>query len=363
MLAGRTQTTAAASGRDGFVDAVRAAAILRVVVVHALGPLGWLWWPAPLWVMPGMPLVFFCSGALMWQSLDRRPDAAWQVVRGRERRLLVPVAVFVLAMVVLSAVLAAVTGAARYQLHLSGWYRWIWLDVPAPSQAVRDHDGQLWFAGTFAVLLAVAPVLARLHRRHLAMPLALAGALAVELGTTHPPQALTKLAMYAPFFCAGFYYGDGTLVRLRERRGAPPLLAAAGLLAATGAAVYVVDPRNPNIAIAAVLPVAAAWGLLLLALRPQVTALSARWDRGVRWVSDRTLSIYLAGWPAARAAERSADALFGADETGAALWTTTYLGLTALLVVVGAALLHPVEKLARRPMSDWFEWAGRGSNP
>ena len=340
--------------RDEFVDTVRAAAILRVVAVHVLNPLGWLWWPAPYWVMPGMPLVFFCSGALMLTSLQRRPDAQWTAVRGRLRRLLVPCLAVLVAMVALSAVLAAATGRARYQLDFSGWYRWLVWDVPAPSAAVRAHDGQMWFVGTFTILLGVSPALARLHRRHLALPAALLFGLGVALFVPQPSQALNHLGMYAPFFCAGFYYGDGTLVRARERLGALPFAAASGAFAALSVVVFLRDGRNPNAAITSALTVATTWLLLLLAARPAVQALGRRWDRGVRWVSNRTLSIYLAGWPATRAALRSANALYGADQLGSARWTATFLVLTVALIALGTALIHPVENLARRPVDQWF---------
>ncbi len=363
--------------RDEFVDTVRAAAILRVVAVHVLNPLGWLWWPAPYWVMPGMPLVFFCSGALMLTSLERRPDAPWTVVRGRLRRLLVPCVAVLAAMVALSAVLAATTGRARYQLDFSGWYRWLVWDVPAPSAAVRAHDGQMWFVSTFTILLAVSPVLARLHRRHLALPASLVLAAVVAFAVPDPGQALNHLGMYAPFFCVGFYYGDGTLVRARERFGALPFVVGTGLFAAMSVVVLLRDGRNPNAAITSALTVATAWLLLLLAARPAVQALGRRWNRGVRWVSGRTLSIYLAGWPATRAALRTADALYGADQRGSARWTATFLALTMVLVALGTVLIHPLENLARRPVDQWFrprtdaappsaepeQWAGRGSNP
>jgi peptidoglycan/LPS O-acetylase OafA/YrhL len=354
VLAGGTPTAAAPAARDEFVDTVRAAAILRVVAVHALNPLGWLWWPAPYWLMPGMPLVFFCSGALMLTSLERKPQAQWTVVRGRLRRLLVPCIAVLVAMVAISALLAAVTGRARYQLDWSGWYRWLIWDVPAPSAAVRAHDGQMWFVGTFTILLAVSPLLVRLHRRGLALPAALAFGLGIAFFVRQPGQALNHLGMYAPFFCAGFYYGDGTLVRVRERQGARPFLFATFLLAALSVVVFLRDGRNPNAAITSALTVATAWLMLLLAARPAVQALGRRWNRGVRWVSNRTLSIYLAGWPAAQAARRTANALFGVDELGSARWTVVFLGLTVVLLAAGTALIHPLEKLARRPLKEWF---------
>jgi peptidoglycan/LPS O-acetylase OafA/YrhL len=354
VLAGATPTTATPTGRDEFVDTVRAAAILRVVLVHAIGPLGWFWWPAPYWIMPGMPLVFFCSGALMFQSLDRRPQAQWHVVRSRLRRLLVPCLAVLTAMVAVSAALAAITGKTRYQLDWSGWYTWLIWNVPTPSVAVRAHDGQLWFAGTFTILLASSPILARLHRYHLALPLALIAGLSVAVFVRSPGQALNHLAMYAPFFCAGFYYGDGTLVRVRERSGPLPFVAGTALLAALSVVVFLRDGRNPNAAVTSAVTVAGAWLMLLLAARPAVQMLGRRWERGVGWVSRRSLSIYLAGWPAASAARRSANALLGVDQIGSAVWAAVFLALTFAFIVAGTAMIFPVEELARRPVGQWF---------
>ena len=118
--------------------------------------------------------------------------------------------------------------------------------------------------------------------------------------------------------------------------------------------MFLRDGRNPNAAITSALTVATAWLMLLLAARPAVQALGRRWNRGVRWVSNRTLSIYLAGWPAAQAARRTANALFGVDELGSARWTVVVLGLTVVLLAAGTALIHPLEKLARRPLKEWF---------
>ncbi|MFM7064466.1 MAG: hypothetical protein ACKO04_13385, partial [Actinomycetes bacterium] len=112
--------------------------------------------------------------------------------------------------------------------------------------------------------------------------------------------------------------------------------------------------RNPNAAVTSALTVATTWLLVLLAARPAVQALGRRWDRGVRWVSGRTLSIYLAGWPATRAALRTADALLGADQQGGATWTALFLTMTFVLVALGTALIYPLEQLARRPVSEWF---------
>jgi peptidoglycan/LPS O-acetylase OafA/YrhL len=94
--------------------------------------------------------------------------------------------------------------------------------------------------------------------------------------------------------------------------------------------------------------------MLLLAARPAVQMLGRRWERGVGWVSRRSLSIYLAGWPAASAARRSANALLGVDQIGSAVWAAVFLALTFAFIVAGTAMIFPVEELARRPVGQWF---------
>jgi hypothetical protein len=77
-----TTTQRPAKQRDGFLDALRAVAIIRVVLWHAFGT------PIISWVIATMPMMFFVAGSLLHNSLEARP--AGQVLRSRLRRLLVP---------------------------------------------------------------------------------------------------------------------------------------------------------------------------------------------------------------------------------------------------------------------------------
>jgi peptidoglycan/LPS O-acetylase OafA/YrhL len=65
--------------RNGYLDLLRAAAIVRVVVYHATG------WAALTVVFPAMSVMFALAGSLMAASLDRW--GPWAVER-RMRRLL-----------------------------------------------------------------------------------------------------------------------------------------------------------------------------------------------------------------------------------------------------------------------------------
>ena len=316
----------------------------------------------------------FCSGALMLTSLQRKPQDQRSVVIDRLRRLLVPSAAFLAGAILLSAVLAATTDEARYAVDWSQWPRWLlpW-GPPAPSPAIRLHDGHLWFVGTFVAMLLASPALVRLHRRNLALPLAIA--FAVVIASSVPSDLLPahKLGMYAPFFCAGFYYGDGSIMKFRSRWGSAPFLVACAALIPIAIAVGALDSRHPNLSVPSALSVAGAWGALLLAAQPAINQLGRRFNRAVRWVSARTLSIYLVGWPAAQAAKRTTDLV---ADRGTGVWAALYLLATAVILGVGVTLLHPLERFAQRPLLQHrFQaskatrsypkmlWAGRVSNP
>ena len=55
--------------RDGLLDLLRSLSITRVIGIHLIGRSGFWFWPAPTYVLPGMPMVFFVSGALVRKTL------------------------------------------------------------------------------------------------------------------------------------------------------------------------------------------------------------------------------------------------------------------------------------------------------
>ena len=64
---------ALASQRDSFLDLLRAVSICRVVLLHTLLRPPVVYLPWVMWIYPGMPEVFFVSGAVTAQMLSRRP--------------------------------------------------------------------------------------------------------------------------------------------------------------------------------------------------------------------------------------------------------------------------------------------------
>ena len=73
------------SGRDRYLDLLRALALVRVVFYHTFN---WTWLPI---VFPSMGVMFALAGSLMVRSLKR---PALSVIRGRLRRLLPPMWLF-----------------------------------------------------------------------------------------------------------------------------------------------------------------------------------------------------------------------------------------------------------------------------
>ena len=72
--------------RERFLDAVRALAVVRVMVWHAFG------FAAITYFVSAVPAMFFVTGSLLARSLDRHGYVA--TLRDRTRRLLIPLWLF-----------------------------------------------------------------------------------------------------------------------------------------------------------------------------------------------------------------------------------------------------------------------------
>jgi peptidoglycan/LPS O-acetylase OafA/YrhL len=297
--------------RNRYADLLRAAAIGLVVFGHwlltsvtdqggqlsggsAMADIGWSGWGTLLFQV--MPVFFLVGGyvnALSW-TRHRDEGASWAGwVRRRAIRLLRPTTLFVAAIVIAAAACGR-AGANPAELAQAGW-----------GVAL-----QLWFLPLYLLLIALTPALLRAHRRWgLAVPAAFTLAAAgVDAGVIGARLAGLGYANYLLVWGAmhqwGFAWQDGTLTRRRWR---PWALAAAGGLAlgallssgpfpvnmvgTTGGGVNNTIP--PSVALLAFAAVQAG---LLLAAEPAVSGLLARGGRlwrGVRWLNDRVLTIYL----------------------------------------------------------------------
>ena len=86
MTASVGSTVPGVRRRELYLDGLRTAAIVRVVIYHTIGG-AWL-----SWAFPAMGVMFALAGGLMVNSLDKQP--ATTVIRNRIRRLLPALWVF-----------------------------------------------------------------------------------------------------------------------------------------------------------------------------------------------------------------------------------------------------------------------------
>lgn len=215
-------------GRDRVVDLLRAASILLVVSGHwliatavrvdgdlrgtnALAVLSWL---RPVtWAFQVMPVFFVVGGFANLRSL--RPDAPGAVDVGtfvavRAERLLRPTVLFAAVWLPLAAVAVRISDRPR----LAG-------DV------ARIAAQPLWFLAVYVLVVLVAPLQLRAHRRNAALTLAvLAGVVvgldALRLSEVAPgPAVLNYLAVFLFAQGMGFAYAEGRL------SGVPPRVALA----------------------------------------------------------------------------------------------------------------------------------------
>jgi fucose 4-O-acetylase-like acetyltransferase len=230
----RLLADATPAGRDRYVDFLRVTSIATVVLGHwtitavgrssdglaagnVLSATPWLW--LATWVFQVMPVFFFVGGfanMVSWQAMDRRGGGYVEFLSGRMGRLLRPVLVFVIVWLVLPLILGRL-GLPSDQVELVG-----------------EVMGQpLWFLGVYLVVVALAPVMVRLHRRfRLWVPATLA-AVAAAVDTLRFAAGLQEvgylnlLVVWTLVQQVGFFYADGTLPRLSRRALAG--LAAIGL--------------------------------------------------------------------------------------------------------------------------------------
>ena len=225
--------------RDRYVDLLRVASLGVVVVGHwlmavvlvgrdgavsATNVLTIVPWLQPAtWLLQVMPVFFFVGGfshAVALASLRRRGGGYVEFVRSRTERLIRPTAVFIGVWLALGLAIE-VTGHHRGVLAL----------------ATGTVAQPLWFVGVYLGIVAMAPVMLRLHRRTARWPYAItlsliAGAVAVDVlrfGAGIPYVGFVNVALvWLAVHQLGFLYADGILPRGRR----PAVFMAAGGFAA-----------------------------------------------------------------------------------------------------------------------------------
>ncbi len=352
----------AQGGRDQFLDMLRAWSILRVVAVHIMGlaPVTILWWPAPSFVLPGMPMLFFVSGALALRSLDpggRRTTSARGFLLDRLRRILIPYWAYFAVVAGITIVVDMVRDGDLTQINYTRMALGpIPLINPITSPSGFLGMVHLWFLVVIIWLTLLAPALVRWHRRTprllllVSISLLVAVPLLARSGHVIYPE-IGALALFQFFYVLGFSYTDsGIVLGLPGHLGRIRIGGWRALLvgvAFTGVAWALWRWEHP-ISIQDSALVQAALGIsaigFMVWLREPLVALAGRVRPQLAWLTRRTLTIYLWGWPC------TALAKMAVDKIGLTGWTSmgVFLSLTVVALVTAVRVFGPLEDRAAR---------------
>lgn len=355
--------------RDPFLDSLRTWAILRVVAVHmlALAPVSLLFWPAPTFVMPGMPLVFFVSGALTLRALAppthgsmraRRTMATGDFWHDRFRRLLIPFWVYVTVATVVALILDFAHADDRYTVsQIRAALSFVPLINPINSPVGYDGVVHLWFLVVIAWLLLLAPLLVRAHRRFPRLTLAASFLVAAfvplfDMHTQRPVFAeINAIALFQFFFILGFWYTDARLVSLSSDTSSGPRHwfdgagAFALALAAFVAAWLVWRFQEPDFVNASPWVhglLGLGWLSLVLRARSWMVRLALVLAVPLAFLNRRALTIYLYGWPTTALANKVVEAQQWQGWFAAVAFFAAAVGMLVLAVVI----FGPVEDYA-----------------
>lgn len=345
-----------AGGRDRYLDALRALALVRVVTYHTFM---WAWLSL---AFPSMGVMFALAGSLMARSLDQRP--ALPVLRGRLRRLLPPLWLFA-AVVVLAMM---IHGWAPKAHHMGSWWTamLLWVvpigDPPGSAWAAQATD-ILWYLHTYLWLVLLSPLLLRVFRLSPVVVLCLSLVPIVVVQTVWTPPdndagtVATDVATYVTCWLLGFAHRDGLLERLRTR---PALVIAVPVMAAGGwwAFHHLQDGTYDlnNIPVAQALW-SAGFVMVLLGFRPKMDWVGRirPLERLIGIFNARAVTIYLWHEVALVLSVPLIDAMWQvtAFEMSLPLGSTWFqFGVTWVLIAVAVMLFGWLEDIAarRRPM-------------
>ena len=331
--------------RDPFIDGVRSVAIVRVLLLHLFMWIEMSWIGTFSYFMPGMPLVFFISGALASQSLRSN---GWAERRrfwwDRARRIFLPFWAFA-ALAVATCVIADL--AIDDHAYDYAWERaWAWVVPLAGPRASAGLDRlvwHLWFMSSLILMLGSAPLTVALHRRWPWSGAIAFASIAVLLAVLRIEtfNVLHNALLFGAAFQLGYGYSDDRLKRVHPGW----LLAAGGALfafalgwhlsSARGSMVHTIPLAHVSLGLAFV----AFW----LALRgPASRLFELPWFVELRRrVNPRAYTIFLWGPIANEIAWRCVGTL----ESGK---LAAYIALSLVLLYGAIRAFGPIEDLAAR---------------
>jgi peptidoglycan/LPS O-acetylase OafA/YrhL len=201
--------------RNRYLDLLRAAAIVRVIVYHLFG------WPWLSILLPAMGIMFALAGSLTAASLDRR--SAGNVIASRLRRLLPPL--WALALIAVPAMLYLGWKQEGGGDEPLGWKLGLWLlpigDPPGSERGV-DVWEPLWYIRAYLWFVVTSPLLYLAYKRigwaAVAAPIvgiAILDKTGFALPFGRADAAMWDFATYGACWIAGFAHHDGRLARLR----------------------------------------------------------------------------------------------------------------------------------------------------
>jgi peptidoglycan/LPS O-acetylase OafA/YrhL len=341
------------ASRSRYIDTLRAAAIFRVIIYHAVG---WAWLTIAL---PAMGVMFALGGSLMAASLSKH--GARRAVTSRIRRL-VPA---LWALGALAVPLMLFHGwSTTADDHPLDWPKLLFWIVPVgdpPGSAWGEPLWEvLWYLRAYLWFVLASPVLHAVYRRApwptIGAPLIALAALMVT-GFRLPDAGdaiMWDFVTYCACWIAGFAHQDGRLARL-------PLtihIALVGVLGASGGYWLLTHPSAEGLDLNSVPVARTMWSLafVLAALRwhptmawlDRVRPLSA----AVRLINARAVTIYLWHFPLISVAVLLLAPL--GLTYGSPGFLAVLLLAVLLLVAVAVAALGWVEDIAaRRPPALW----------
>ena len=290
----------ATKDRERALDALRAIALVRVVLWHTYGN------AVITYIVAAVPAMFFVSGSLFAKSAQRKP--IFEVVRNRIRRIIVPLWAFSAVALLAMSVAHRVDQTDATNVPWRGMWLWfVPLADPHGSAWEGGHlSAPLWFVRAMLWVLLASPLLLIGMRRR---PVAVLGALALvvlalDLVGREPTWRVAALpdlvwqsgdvALYALFFCLGVLHRSGTFRHLRAHHYVGIATASAVLATAwittQPVAKHVVNNSHP-----AHLLVGLTWLALALAAMPLLEQAAARapFSGAVSLLSQRSFTIYL----------------------------------------------------------------------